>query len=81
MCVKETHRAVEVSNPPGQETQGPNYSAPVRTSCQNGRADRRWQMLHDIPVVEDAAEALGASYKGKMLGHLWQTGHSFLQWQ
>ena len=34
-----------------------------------------------VPLIEDAAEALGATYKGLLARHVWPHGHLLLQWQ
>jgi dTDP-4-amino-4,6-dideoxygalactose transaminase len=67
ICVKETHRAIEDRIRKGKK---PKALLIVHLYGQAAKMDELMAVAahYDIPVIEDAAEALGAQYKGKMLG-------------
>lgn len=73
MCVKETRRAIEDRLARGKK---PKAMLIVHLYGQSARMDELMALAHefDIPVIEDAAEALGASYKGKKLGTFGKLG-------
>ncbi|MDO1446149.1 aminotransferase class I/II-fold pyridoxal phosphate-dependent enzyme [Rhodocytophaga aerolata] len=67
ICVKETQRAIEDRIRKGKK---PKALMIVHLYGQSAKMDELMELAthYDIPVIEDAAEALGAQYKGKMLG-------------
>ncbi len=67
MGVDETRRAIE-----DRLTQGKKPKALMIVHLY-GQAAKMWQLMaladkYELPVIEDAAEALGATYEGKALG-------------
>lgn len=43
---------------------------PSRTVCRHGAASRSWLLADRIPVIEDCAQASGATYCGRKAGSL-----------
>ncbi len=67
ISVDETRRAIE-----DRLAQGKKPKALIIVHLY-GQAAKMWQLMaladkYDLPVIEDAAEALGATYEGKALG-------------
>ncbi len=73
MCVKETTRAIEDRWRLGLK---PKALIVVHLYGQTAKISELMQLAdhYDIPVIEDAAEVLGASYGGKMLGTFGKLG-------
>ncbi|QHT68230.1 aminotransferase class I/II-fold pyridoxal phosphate-dependent enzyme [Rhodocytophaga rosea] len=73
ICVKETRNAIEDRLAKGKK---PKAMIIVHLYGQAARMDELMALSKefDIPVIEDAAEALGASYKGKKLGTFGKLG-------
>lgn len=67
ISVKETQRTIEDRIRKGKK---PKALMIVHLYGQSAKMDELMALAtqYDIPVIEDAAEALGARYKGKMLG-------------
>jgi dTDP-4-amino-4,6-dideoxygalactose transaminase len=73
MCVQETRKAIEDRMAKGKK---PKAMLIVHLYGQAARMDELMALAgeFDIPVIEDAAEALGATYKGKKLGTFGKLG-------
>ncbi len=67
ICVKETKKAIEDRI---AKVKKPKAFIIVHLYGQAAKMDELMALAntYEIPVIEDAAEALGAQYKGKMLG-------------
>jgi dTDP-4-amino-4,6-dideoxygalactose transaminase len=73
ICVEETRRAIEDRIRRGKK---PKALIIVHLYGQSAKMDELMALAaqYNIPVIEDAAEALGAQYKGKMLGTFGKLG-------
>lgn len=73
LCVEETERAIEARLATGRK---PKALISVHLYGQAARIAELVQLAnrYDIPMIEDAAEALGSSYQGKMLSTFGQLG-------
>jgi dTDP-4-amino-4,6-dideoxygalactose transaminase len=73
ICVKEAQRAIEDRIRQGKK---PKAFIIVHLYGQSAKMDELMALAahYNIPVVEDAAEALGSQYKGKMLGTFGRLG-------
>jgi dTDP-4-amino-4,6-dideoxygalactose transaminase len=73
ICVQETRKAIEDRIAKGKK---PKAMLIVHLYGQAAKMDELMAIAKefDIPVIEDAAEALGATYKGKKLGTFGKLG-------
>lgn len=73
ICVKETQRTIEHRISKGKK---PKAMMIVHLYGQSAKMDELLALAdqYDIPIIEDAAEALGGQYKGKMLGTFGRLG-------
>jgi dTDP-4-amino-4,6-dideoxygalactose transaminase len=73
ICVEETKRAIEDRIRKGKK---PKALIVVHLYGQSAKMDELMALAahYEIPVIEDAAEALGAQYQGKMLGTFGKIG-------
>ena len=60
-------------HPPGHEAQGGHRRPPLRPAADMA-AIVEICARHEVPLIEDAAESLGATYKGRLTGTIGRFG-------